>query len=202
MISDLKEATTRWERELERRQRDGILRASSKSINSPGYADWDGRAIGRHGYGQAALPLHPNTIPYHQGLGAGASCQQYQPSDSGYASYTREDAIQDAISNSVGTYQEVPKLQESQEAGYTEVDSKTVYSDAGSLVGEKVDVYVSELARNLTRALDLGQLQPDALDHILGELPALLKTFACRIGHEAPSQIHRDIMFFLTKYRQ
>lgn len=40
------------------------------------------------------------------------------------------------------------------------------------------------------------------MERILEILPELLKAFAIKFGCNAPSQIHRDVMFFVHKYRK
>ena len=123
-------------------------------------------------------------------------------SDSGYASRIPEDFedTQEAVGPSPqpGTVcRDAPG-----EAGDFEAESKTIYSDAGSLAGDdKVEVYVSELARSLVGALDLDRLPLDAVHRMLEEMPRLLKTFGRRVGSGTPSQMHCDVMYFLVRYR-
>lgn len=81
-------------------------------------------------------------------------------------------------------------------------DARTVYSDASSLPALEKDIYISELADDLFSKIGSEQLDGQTTERISGILPELLKAFALKIGHNAPTQMHRDIMFFVHKYRR
>ncbi len=80
-------------------------------------------------------------------------------------------------------------------------DSATVYSDAGSLSDFKVNNYVSVLAEDLVKRLDLKVLNDHAVERLATTLPGLLKALALKFGSE-PTQMHRDVMYFIHKHRQ
>ncbi|KAF3902751.1 hypothetical protein AA313_de0203312 [Arthrobotrys entomopaga] len=78
-------------------------------------------------------------------------------------------------------------------------DAKTVYSDASSATTWAKENYISELADVLFQEVRTDQF--DILERISTVLPELLKAFALKLGYNAPSQTHRDIMFFVHKNR-
>ncbi|KAK6526081.1 hypothetical protein TWF281_011119 [Arthrobotrys megalospora] len=80
-------------------------------------------------------------------------------------------------------------------------DTQTVYSDASSVTTLAKENYISELADALFRNLCADQLDGKTLERISAALPDLLKAFALKVGHDAPSQMHRDVMFFVHKNR-
>lgn len=81
-------------------------------------------------------------------------------------------------------------------------DTRTIYSDASSLPGLRDDNYISEFADNLVSKLRYEKLDGQTIQRISGILTELLKAFALKVGHNAPSQMHRDVMFFVHKYRK
>jgi nucleoside phosphorylase len=78
-------------------------------------------------------------------------------------------------------------------------DSATVYSDFSDMSESKVDNYVSELAADL-----FFKLPPDpvTLNRVAGILADRLREFALRVGYQAPTKMHLDVMVFIHKYRQ
>ncbi|PNP54428.1 hypothetical protein THARTR1_04985 [Trichoderma harzianum] len=108
------------------------------------------------------------------------------PADSGYSSAgSKLDPIHDV---SEGDPQDID-------------DSITIYSNDSSLSSEMKEDYISELARDLFDKLKSETINDDLIDQIYSVLPELLKSFALKLGHGAP-QIHRDVMFFVHKYRR
>lgn len=81
-------------------------------------------------------------------------------------------------------------------------DIRTVYSYASSLCALKEESYISELADNLFSNVRSEQPDAQAMERISGILPELLKAFALKVGHNAPTQMHCDIMVFVHKYRR
>lgn len=80
-------------------------------------------------------------------------------------------------------------------------DNKTEYSEASTNAISNSKSFVSELADDLFKKVT--SLLPDGLmvARIPDILPEILKAFALRIGHNAPTQMYRDIMFFVHKHR-
>ncbi|KAE8414363.1 hypothetical protein BDV36DRAFT_299097 [Aspergillus pseudocaelatus] len=61
--------------------------------------------------------------------------------------------------------------------------------------------YMSELAEDLFTKVVSWQPDAQTMERISEALPELLKAFALKVGHTAPSQMHRDIMAFIHKNR-
>jgi hypothetical protein len=80
-------------------------------------------------------------------------------------------------------------------------DTATVYSDAMSLSDSKTDSYVSGLAEDLFKRFDPKVSNAQIIETLSTALPGLLKALALKFGYEAPSQMHRDAMFFIHKHR-
>ncbi|CAH0027544.1 unnamed protein product, partial [Clonostachys rhizophaga] len=80
-------------------------------------------------------------------------------------------------------------------------DSATEYSDTSSVATWKKESYIEEFVDDLVARV--RELQPDeeTLSRISALLPDLLKAFALRVGYNAPSRMHRDVMYFIHKYR-
>ena len=80
-------------------------------------------------------------------------------------------------------------------------DTRTVYSDASTLPNFEPESYISELANDLLHKARSGQPSPETIQRITAILPKLLKAFALKVGYNAPSQMHRDVMWFVHKNR-
>ena len=81
-------------------------------------------------------------------------------------------------------------------------NTKTVYSDASSLRNVESESYISELANDLMRKARSEQPSPETIQRVIVILPKLLKAFALKVGYNAPSQMHRDVMWFVHKNRE
>jgi hypothetical protein len=81
-------------------------------------------------------------------------------------------------------------------------DTRTVYSDASSLPAWKNESYISELANSLLSEIRSKRFDDTTLEQIFEILPELLKAFALRVGHNASTQMHRDVMVFVHKHRR
>lgn len=81
-------------------------------------------------------------------------------------------------------------------------DNETVYSDTSSLSDRRVESYSSKFVDDLVARLDLTNADEAILDKLAESLPALLQALASKIGHQAPSQMHRDVMVFLYRNRE
>ncbi|KAF3237705.1 hypothetical protein TWF192_010814 [Orbilia oligospora] len=125
-----------------------------------------------------------------------------QATDSGYASMMHYDCgepettgpnVYECLSTSIVSLsiEDAPELD----------DSETVYSETSSVATSTKQLYISELADALFREACPDQPCDEALERISRDLPDLLKAFALKIGCNAPSQMHRDVMFFVHKNR-
>ncbi|KAF5678711.1 nucleoside phosphorylase [Fusarium heterosporum] len=80
-------------------------------------------------------------------------------------------------------------------------DMATEYSENSSTASSKKQMYISELAHDLfikVGPIDVEQISKAELSTTL---PQLLQAFALKLGYQAPSQMHRDMMAFVHKYR-
>ncbi|KAK4060353.1 hypothetical protein Trihar35433_10217 [Trichoderma harzianum] len=82
-----------------------------------------------------------------------------------------------------------------------EEDMATEYSDESRTTSWKKPDYIWELADDLSK--NVGSLIVDEVTRakISDILPELLKVFALKIGYDGQTQMHRDIMAFVHKYR-
>ncbi|KAK6507678.1 hypothetical protein TWF481_006101 [Arthrobotrys musiformis] len=80
-------------------------------------------------------------------------------------------------------------------------DTKTVYSDTSSVASTTKQNYISELADALFHEVCAGYSDIKSLERCIEALPELLKAFSLKLGYNAPSQMHRDVMFFIHRNR-
>ena len=81
-------------------------------------------------------------------------------------------------------------------------DNRRIYSDASSRANLKSQSYIHELVDELRGVICARNPDHQTLIEILKSIPELLKEFALKFGHNAPSQMHRDIMVFVHKNRK
>ena len=81
-------------------------------------------------------------------------------------------------------------------------DTKTIYSDASSVPNVESEGYIFELANDLMRKTRSEQPSPETIQRVIVILPKLLKAFSLKVGYNAPSQMHRDVMWFVHKNRE
>ncbi|EPS43844.1 hypothetical protein H072_2168 [Dactylellina haptotyla CBS 200.50] len=114
------------------------------------------------------------------------------PTDSGYASIELEKSM------GVKSMTEAPLMMD---AIVDSVDSKTVYSDTSTTSTLTKESYISELADALFHEVFNEQIEGQIMDGIIECLPELLQSFALKLGFNASSQMHRDVMVFIHKNR-
>ena len=71
-----------------------------------------------------------------------------------------------------------------------------------SLPTPRDENYVTDLAAALFSTIQPSELDKKTLEHIFRILPGLLRAFALKVGHRARKQMHRDVSFFVHKYRE
>ncbi|KAH8656466.1 hypothetical protein BGZ61DRAFT_372245 [Ilyonectria robusta] len=76
------------------------------------------------------------------------------------------------------------------------------YSSAPSTTFSRQQSYISELADALSRETQSLNVDEETQTRVSRALPQLLKTFALKIGHHAPTQMHRDTMTFVHRHRR
>jgi hypothetical protein len=143
------------------------------------------------------------------------------PTDSGYASAMhrksdhepnlgvedhrhRTEEVQSSLSTDDAYVSAMNKLSDcEQDLNDLESDDiRTIYSDASSLPLRKMEAYISELADDLFSKVCFLLSDVETMESISRALPELLKAFALRVGYNAPTQMHRDVMFFVHKNRR
>jgi hypothetical protein len=81
--------------------------------------------------------------------------------------------------------------------------ARTIYAPSATLTtparGDKR--YIDELAEQLFGVVNCPGLARDVLDRVSRLLPDLLRAFAVQVGYQAPSPMHRDVMFYVRKDR-
>jgi nucleoside phosphorylase len=93
---------------------------------------------------------------------------------------------------------------EEQKTASPELSSaRTVYAPSATLttpaLGDKG--YTGELAEQLFGVVNCTGLTRDALDRLSQSLPDLLRAFAVKVGYQAPSPMHRNVMFYVRRDR-
>lgn len=83
-----------------------------------------------------------------------------------------------------------------------EEETMTTYSDASSMSSEDAENLMHTLPDELF--IVARSVQPDThiIENVSQDLPGLLKSFALRLGYNAKSQIYRDVMYSVRKYRR
>ncbi|KAJ8116705.1 hypothetical protein OPT61_g1930 [Boeremia exigua] len=75
--------------------------------------------------------------------------------------------------------------------------ARTVYTPSATLTSPALENkgYISGLANELFEVVNSPNPTRDTLDRISQLLPGLLRAFAVKIGYQAPTSMHRDVMF-------
>ncbi|KAN0073022.1 hypothetical protein V8E54_009136 [Elaphomyces granulatus] len=121
-----------------------------------------------------------------------------------YASATRHKSDVSALMHAQDSMDESARNNISGDAQGRDVESEdgTVYSDAASLPAWNEESYISELVNGLSCKFSSEQLDDTTLEQISQTLPELLKAFALKVGHNASTQMHLDVMVFVHKHRK
>lgn len=80
-------------------------------------------------------------------------------------------------------------------------DTATQYSSVSSKAFPKRHRYIQEMADDLFSKIGTPNVDGKTQTEILEILPELLKAFALKIGHDGPTQMHRDVMVFIHRHR-
>lgn len=83
-----------------------------------------------------------------------------------------------------------------------DIDTGTEYSDVSTVAGFKNETFIYELVDDLFAKIAPLALSDEIMRAIIDLLPDILKNFALRIGYNASTQMHRNVMFFIHKNRQ
>lgn len=77
-----------------------------------------------------------------------------------------------------------------------------IYPEEHGTSPHKQQIYISHLSDDLFNNVRLARPTDEILERIYNILPGLLKGVALRLGHFGSTQMHRDIMMFIIRYRQ
>jgi hypothetical protein len=86
--------------------------------------------------------------------------------------------------------------------GIIDDDTRTRYSSAASITPNTLQAYIQWFAQDIYEKVSSMGICGTALDKISRILPELLKAFALKSGHNPSIQQHRDVMYFVHKYRK
>ncbi|KIL83643.1 hypothetical protein FAVG1_13126 [Fusarium avenaceum] len=81
-------------------------------------------------------------------------------------------------------------------------DTTTEYSNSSSAVFSMREEYIVALSDDLFRGIGSSYVNEEAQTEISTILPELLQAFALKVGHNAPTPMHRDVMVFVYKNRR
>ncbi|KAL2824339.1 hypothetical protein BJY01DRAFT_256478 [Aspergillus pseudoustus] len=150
----------------------------------------------RIGFGQTGSaprdtrqPQVPSKLPNSGGAGEDVLDNNMAYTDSGYVS---------ALNSRDAKREENPTRDTET---LIEADARTEYSEVSTIAGQRLESAVSELADDLFKRLFTLLPSEHTMRKIVGLLPDALKAFALRVGYNAPTQKHRDIMLFIHKHR-
>ncbi|PNP78573.1 hypothetical protein FNYG_08085 [Fusarium nygamai] len=114
--------------------------------------------------------------------------------DTGYASCANQAAISNALSK-------VRELISATRQDADEEDARTTYSAATSVDAGNAQDYISDLSHHIHTNLQHYTDYAGKLE-LCRSLPELVKALAIKIGCESPSQLNRDIMYFIHKHQR
>lgn len=119
------------------------------------------------------------------------------PTDSGYASTSAAERKLGMSMRHTGIEQLTQEI-----AGQDISDTASEYSDESRSTFSKKQGFVWELANELFK--NISSLNADEMTQarISNILPELLQAFALKIGYGAKTQMHRDVMAFVHRYRR
>ena len=121
--------------------------------------------------------------------------------DSGYGSFGRGTTAPTSVGNSTSKHQG-NELGFSQLSDHDEDDTATVYSVAESVPEDELKGYKSELCEAILHAVRAHVSDAGLLDSLTSALPALLQSFALRLGCPGSSKAEIEIMYFVHRYRK
>ncbi|KAK2593842.1 hypothetical protein QQS21_008457 [Conoideocrella luteorostrata] len=118
--------------------------------------------------------------------------------DSGYASlFAMEIKL-----NSLRKHGDQVAAEPVQEMAEQDVDdTATEYSNISSTTSSQMQQYIGELLGDLFSKISWLKIDEKTQREVLAILPELLQAFALKLGRDAPTQMHRDVMAFVHKHR-
>ncbi|KAH6884868.1 hypothetical protein B0T10DRAFT_409451 [Thelonectria olida] len=80
-------------------------------------------------------------------------------------------------------------------------DTVTEYSNASSTTLLRKEQYIQKFANDMVRKAGFFNADAKTRGRVWAILPELLRAFALKVGHAAPTQMHRDVMAFVHRHR-
>jgi hypothetical protein len=80
--------------------------------------------------------------------------------------------------------------------------AQTEYPDDLSISIERLDGRINDFVTEPFDRIGKEALESDVFQSVVALLPDLLKQYALKVGYEAESQAHRDMMFLVYKYQR
>ena len=82
-------------------------------------------------------------------------------------------------------------------------DTASIYSasETRSLPAVHDNRYIEDIAMVLFETIEASGCNTETVRRISQDLPGLLKAFAQKLSYDAPTQVHRDISYFVQKNR-
>ncbi|KAJ5639366.1 purine and uridine phosphorylase [Penicillium longicatenatum] len=80
-------------------------------------------------------------------------------------------------------------------------DTRSIYTFQHGTSLNTQQIYISHLSEDLFNNVRLARYAHESPENIHSVLPRLLKGFALRLGQYGSTQMHRDIMIFIRRYR-
>ncbi|EUC39412.1 hypothetical protein COCCADRAFT_152 [Bipolaris zeicola 26-R-13] len=130
--------------------------------------------------------------------------QTYDFSDMIWSSTGKDSEIVTDAMNHATQDSALNEPNEEQKISPPELSSaKTVYAPSATLTTPALrgKGYTGKLAEQLFGVVNCTDLTRDALDHLSQSLPDLLRAFAVKVGYQASSPMHRDVMFYVRRDR-
>jgi nucleoside phosphorylase len=142
------------------------------------------------------------------------------PTDSGYASISHQkfplNTIPTHEQHQTHSYNDLQSItsdneglglpQEKSGIGEVEIDDnediRSIYTFQHGTSLNAQQIYISHLSEDLYNNVRLARYAHETPENIHSVLPRLLKGFALRLGQFGPTQMHRDVMIFIRRYRQ
>jgi hypothetical protein len=81
--------------------------------------------------------------------------------------------------------------------------ARTIYAPSATLTSPAVrdKGFITDLAAKLFGVVNCPGITEDALNRISKLLPGLLRAFAVKVGYQAQTSMHRDVMFYVRRER-
>jgi tetratricopeptide (TPR) repeat protein len=102
---------------------------------------------------------------------------------------------------SIPGYQSANSDEQTVPTGLYAAPTRYAPSEIDSQPGPKDRNCITELAAALFSKMTTSDVDIKTLQRISQLLPDLLRTFALKVGYQGPTQMHRDVMHFVYKYR-